>query len=266
MKVAIFTDLDGTLIDHFTYSWEEAAPILSLLKALSIPVIPVTSKTYAETRHLLRDIGLTSPFAVENGAAVFFPEDFQPLPEGCRRVGEGFCVLILGRPYEEVRAFFERYAGEYGLVGMGDMDVEDLERLTGLKGEALEMMRRRDYTEPFIAKDEGKLKEFVEVAERNGYRVLRGGRFYHLVDARQGKGVVVKVVKETFGEPVLTVGLGDSENDEDMLREVDIPVLIPNPKRGYAPVSVPNLIRAKCMGPKGWAEEVMKILQKLKVV
>jgi mannosyl-3-phosphoglycerate phosphatase len=43
--VVIFTDLDGTLLDHETYGWEEAKPALNLCKALQVPLILVSSKT-----------------------------------------------------------------------------------------------------------------------------------------------------------------------------------------------------------------------------
>jgi len=266
VRLIIFTDVDGTLIDHFTYRWEEATPVLSLLKVLDVPVVLNTSKTYAETLKLAKEMGLNSPFAVENGAAIFFPEEFSPLPEGCESVGEGYCAVVLGRPYREIREFFKRYADRYYLKGMGDMDTKTLRELTGLSENVLDLTRRRMFSEPFVAGDPDKLKEFIRLAEGNGYRVLRGGRFYHLVSAAQSKGRVVEVLKGLFGEGILTVGLGDSENDEDMLRAVDIPVLIPNPRKGYAPISLPNLIRAKCLAPKGWADEVMRILRTLKMV
>ena len=43
----IYTDLDGTLLDHDTYSANEAKEILGKLSASQVPVIPATSKTYA---------------------------------------------------------------------------------------------------------------------------------------------------------------------------------------------------------------------------
>jgi len=39
--IVIFTDLDGTLLDHDSYSWEEAVPALERCKGLRVPVILV---------------------------------------------------------------------------------------------------------------------------------------------------------------------------------------------------------------------------------
>ena len=44
----IFTDLDGTLLDHYNYDFSPAQPMLSWLAEQNIPVIPATSKTFAE--------------------------------------------------------------------------------------------------------------------------------------------------------------------------------------------------------------------------
>ncbi len=47
-NVLIFTGLDGSLLDHFSYSFSQPKPLLALLKEVAVPVIPVTSKTRAE--------------------------------------------------------------------------------------------------------------------------------------------------------------------------------------------------------------------------
>ena len=42
---AIFSDLDGTLLDHDTYGYEPARPALALLGRKNIPLILCSSKT-----------------------------------------------------------------------------------------------------------------------------------------------------------------------------------------------------------------------------
>ncbi|MEM7522055.1 MAG: mannosyl-3-phosphoglycerate phosphatase, partial [Pseudomonadota bacterium] len=37
--LCVFTDLDGTLLDHETYHWTAAAPALAALAAVNAPVI-----------------------------------------------------------------------------------------------------------------------------------------------------------------------------------------------------------------------------------
>ena len=47
-RLIVFTDLDGTLLDHDDYSFEAARPALAKLETLNIPVILTTSKTATE--------------------------------------------------------------------------------------------------------------------------------------------------------------------------------------------------------------------------
>ena len=71
----IFTDLDGTLLDHDTYSAEEARSVLEKVTAMGIPVIPATSKTYDEVVEFRDSMNLTHGIIVENCAARYVPKD-----------------------------------------------------------------------------------------------------------------------------------------------------------------------------------------------
>ena len=72
----IFTDLDGTLLNHHDYSFEEAREAIEYIKKSSIPLIIVTSKTFSEVRVLQEKLGITCPFIVENGSAVYTNKEY----------------------------------------------------------------------------------------------------------------------------------------------------------------------------------------------
>ena len=55
----VFSDLDGTLLDHDSYSFEAAKPALAALVERAIPVVPSTSKTLVELEKLSVEIGLS---------------------------------------------------------------------------------------------------------------------------------------------------------------------------------------------------------------
>ena len=65
-KLLVSTDFDGTLLDHYTYSWDAAKPALERLKALNVPVVINTSKTFSEVVQLQESLELAAPFIVEN--------------------------------------------------------------------------------------------------------------------------------------------------------------------------------------------------------
>ena len=47
-RIMIFTDLDGTLLNHDDYRYDAALPALDAIRRLHIPLIPVSSKTMVE--------------------------------------------------------------------------------------------------------------------------------------------------------------------------------------------------------------------------
>ncbi|VDZ63134.1 Putative mannosyl-3-phosphoglycerate phosphatase [Serratia odorifera] len=74
----IFTDLDGSLLDHHSYRWDAAKPWLDRLAQAKVPLIVATSKTAAEVQQLQQQLGLSAlPFIAENGAQIVFPAFWQ---------------------------------------------------------------------------------------------------------------------------------------------------------------------------------------------
>ena len=65
----VVSDVDGTLMDH-SYDLTPAKETIKLLQELSIPVILCTSKTAAEVKVIRKELNLTDPYIVENGAAI----------------------------------------------------------------------------------------------------------------------------------------------------------------------------------------------------
>ena len=47
-RYVVFTDLDGTLLDHTSYSHQAAEPALEAIRERRIPLVFCTSKTRAE--------------------------------------------------------------------------------------------------------------------------------------------------------------------------------------------------------------------------
>lgn len=72
-RPVLVTDLDGTVLNRFTYQWDgNEARLLSLIHA-GIPVIFSSSKTAAEQQALCEDLSVPVPFFSENGSAFHVP-------------------------------------------------------------------------------------------------------------------------------------------------------------------------------------------------
>lgn len=262
----VFTDLDGTLLDHGTYSFEPARLALEALAAAGVPLILCTSKTRAETERWRLALGNAHPFIVENGGAVFVPERYFAFDVGFDRREAGYGILEFGTPYAELRRALDaiRKATGLPLRGFGDMTLEEIADLCGFVREDAELAAKREYDEPFVGADDAALAAVVREAEAAGLRVVSGGRFHHLVGGSD-KGRAVRALRELYVKsrgPVRTIGLGDSPNDEPMLRAVDVPVLVRKPGGGHVDgLHLAGLVIAPYAGPEGWREAVLGLLR-----
>lgn len=260
----VFTDLDGTLLDHDSYSFKGAHEALQHLHVHSIPIILTTSKTRAEVHKLQKQLGLSEPFIVENGGGLFMPCDTELLPADTLEVFDDCCGRQFGRPYSYIRRIFKKIQSKYNIKGFGDMSVDEIMAATGLDREDARLAAQRDFTEPFLFLAEPRFLEINEAVAEYNLNITRGGRFYHLMAAEQDKGRAVaqtiNLFKMGHRKKFITVGLGDAENDYPMLKTVEIPVLIPKPDGNYENFDLPGLRRAPHPGSRGWGAAVTDIL------
>jgi mannosyl-3-phosphoglycerate phosphatase len=268
-RILVFTDLDGTLLDHRTYSFEPARPTLRLLRESGIPLIICTSKTRAEVEGIRAALGNTDPFIVENGGAVFVPEGDFPIGPRAARRDSGYLVVEMGTSYSQILSVFshmkERLPGR--LRGFSDLTVEDVARLTGLSLDQAARAKKREYDEAFVLEDPAtNLDSVREIAESTGLSITRG-RFFHLTGDND-KGRAVRLVKDIYartdGIAPRSIGLGDSPNDLPLLENVDFPVLVQKPGGRYEPsIRLDNLVFAPGEGPIGWSVAVRELVERL---
>jgi mannosyl-3-phosphoglycerate phosphatase len=266
--IVIFTDLDGTLLDHNSYGWRRAEPALKLCKKRRFPLILASSKTRAEIGVLQQEWGLSSPFISENGGGIFFPEEGKyPYPSdailchGLRRwsIGPSYDVLIkaLGEIRDELG---------WKIRGFSEMTPEEISRITGLDLASSRLASQREYDEPFIVMEEGDPNVDVldQAAKEKGLRISVGGRFYHL-HGKSDKGEAMERLVtwyRTYHPSLLTIALGDSPVDFSMLKRADYPVLIRSSHQ-YPELQkmIPRLKVTRKPGPEGWNDAVLDILQ-----
>ena len=263
----IFTDLDGTLLDHHSYSFEAAQPALSLVRQKGVPLVLCSSKTRAEMEPLWRILGLSAPFISENGGGIFCPREHPLAAEPVwSPAGAGWRLLALGMPIDELRRCFSQFKDQFKARGFGDMSDDEVAQLTGLDLGAAGRARQRDFNEPVLLPDpESQAEAFAEAARLAGLEVTRGGRFFHLLGGGD-KGLAVGRLIEMFrrlAPGLITMALGDAPNDQAMLAQVDHPVLVARPDGGHAQVEAPGLVKAPGVGPQGWNQAVLERLDRM---
>jgi mannosyl-3-phosphoglycerate phosphatase len=265
----IFSDLDGTLLDHFDYQFAPAKKTLATLADLSIPVVLNTSKTKTESISIRKQISLENPFIVENGAAIYMPiGTFPEQPNGTVEV-ENFWVKTFCQPKEhwlamlnkkELRHFKKRY------LGFSDMSLVTVSKLTGLSFQQSELAKQRQYGEPikWLGSDTSK-EDFISQVQSYGACVTQGGRFLH-VGGECNKGAAMQWLASQYqilcpDLALSTIALGDGENDSSMLEAANIAVQIRSPIHPFPRLRRDNsTIQTSLYGPEGWAEAINQIL------
>lgn len=267
LPTVIFTDLDGTLLDHFSYKSTPAKATLKWLIEKGIPVVCNTSKTFAEVEIIREELGLNTPFVVENGAAIYIPKTyFNQQPEGTSSHGSYWV-----KTFVKTRGHWLRLIADYKLahpvsfVGFNDLTTLQLADLTGLTQTKAKLAKQRQYSEPIQwLSDKQSKHEFINFLNKSGAQVLQGGRFIH-ISGRCDKGVALSWLTQQYRQHfdvkrVKTIALGDSQNDIAMLEVADVAVLVRSPVHDYPNLISSNVIRTNECGPKGWATTLNTLL------
>lgn len=274
LRLLIFTDLDGTLLDYNTYSYDAALPALNKLRECGIPLVIVTSKTRAEIEPMKELLSLSKTFIVENGSAIFLHRDFAPPPGIHAELKSGYRVIVLGKHYREALDALHRARSNWSLCksnikGFSDMTVDEVAAYTGLSPESAALAKEREFSEPFVFKgSQADLMYLKQGLGEMGMTCLEGGRLYHaqgLADKAEAAKMTGDIYRYAYPEiSWKTVALGDGPNDVGLLRSADIAVIIKKPDNTCLEYDSPpgqRVIIPNAAGPAGWNEAVVHLIQ-----
>jgi mannosyl-3-phosphoglycerate phosphatase len=268
MFYIVFTDLDGTLLDHFNYDFSPALPALQALRERKVPVVFCSSKTRAGMLVLRRAMENEDPFITENGGGIYIPKGYFDSPISFSREADGYWVLDLGEPCHRLQAALEEIAEKEGfeLRHFLQMTPSELAAETGLTLEAAERARQREFSLPFRLANQGQLPELRASILAAGLRLTQGGRYLHItsnIDKASAIRRLLEVYREQGTEEFRTIGLGDSLNDADMLRVTNWPIIIPNPHSKAPLPPIEGARFADRSGPEGWCRVMLGLLEEM---
>ncbi len=257
----LFTDLDGTLIDHHSYSAALSQAAVRQLAERGVPLVFCSSKTFAEQVHLQRELGIVQPFIVENGSAVAIPRGYF-----------SSATLSPDTAYELIPLV----RTDAALIGAALAHFQDIKRYsnasdlelnaaTGLSGAALARARDRSFTETLLTELMPEMEALMRPQlESLGLTLSRGGRFFTVQSAETDKGRAVRRLAEVFGQhwsaAPLIAACGDSANDTSMLSAADIAFLVQKPDHTWVNMDIPGLIKIPEIGPVGFSMAVRMLL------
>ncbi len=260
----LFTDLDGTLLDRDTYSWQAARPALDCLRRKGIPWVIVSSKTRAEIEFWRGQLDNRHPFVVENGGAAFVPLRYFPSAVSGARRRDSYDVMEWGTPYERLVTDLHSASriSQCRVRGFHEMTPEEVASVCGMSLEQAVLAKQREYDEPFLVLDSARAEALAAAIVDLGRQWTRGGRFWHILGAND-KAVAVEALAELFprgADPLRTIGLGDGLNDAAFLRRMAVPVLIRSPQAAALQTRVPRGLVTDQPGPAGWNDAVLALI------
>ena len=268
-EIIVFTDLDGTLLDHSTYSYREAENALMSLRQKGIHLILCSSKSRGEIKIYRNKLSNNEPFISENGGAIYIPEKYG-LKCKFNKADNGFLVIEIGTEYKILQSAFEKIKKETGInvKSIAEFTVDEITELTGLNREEACLAQKKEYSLPFIIdgseEDVNNIKEAIQLS---GFNYTEGARFTYLMggnDKGKAVNILVDIFKKNYPETkILTVGLGDSLNDLPMLEAVDKKFLVKKELGNYEErIKVDDLNYADGIGPIGWNNAILGLFGK----
>lgn len=271
MQVLVFTDLDGTLLDHHTYTYDEAQGLLGELRDQKIPLIFSSSKTRVEIEPLRLATHNQHPFIVENGSAVYVPKDyFGRKPHGTI-LRENYWVKEFAERRQHWLQILKRLEKQFEgcFTSFSRLGSEGIAQAADISLKEAALANQRQYSEPLLwTGDNTKRQAFINELIRAGAFVQQGGRFLN-VNGNGDKGSALRWLLSHYrvqqpAETFHTISLGDSQNDAPMLEASDTAIIVRSPVK-----DAPRLQRQKrtqvssdC-GPLGWSTTLRATLASL---
>ncbi len=260
-RTLLFTDLDGTLLDHKTYSYNKAKKALNLIKKNKIPLIFCTSKTRIELEYYIKRFKNNDPFISENGAAIFIPKNYFNFKFKYNKKNKKYFIIEFGANVDKLKEVLNKIKKEIKIRSFIDMSAKEIASDAGLSIKSARLAKKREYDIPFKLIEKNKEKQLIRLIGKSKLNYTKGGRYCHIMgnsDKGKAVGTLINLYKKHFKKEIVSYAFGDSKNDFEMLEAVDNGFLVKKFNNKYASS---RYKKANGIGPIGFNKEVLKILR-----
>ena len=261
LSVLVFTDLDSSFLSKSNFSFGNNLNITKQLFEEGHFVIFNSSKTFIELKNFSRDQSLDLPFICENGGGIYSPKTYF---KDSKKEKDGYSVIFETKNIEnKMRSLKEEIIKIYGkyLTFFKDLDDVNKKKLSGLSSKGIKLALDREFTELILwqSNDENLFK-FKEYLDLHDLKIIKGGRFHHISN-NINKGIsmhrLVNEYKKYYSsKDFITIAIGDSDNDFEMLNYADYPCIVKSSdnQNFVEDIKSTNLFISNKQAPEGWAE------------
>ena len=271
ITLLIFTDIDGTLINNDTFYEGRNIEIAQTLSEHNHILIYNSSKTFSEIDLMQKRFNTSFPFICETGGGIYHKNLFNQVSD---RLRDGYSIMYEAKKIEMFKDIIEKEVQKNfknDLDMFDDLCLDEKSKLSGLRGNDLYLASKRDFSMLISWKsDELRYSKFESVLHGYGLRLIKGGRFCHICTSHdKGQAVTFflnQIKSSEMYNKIITIGIGDSTNDIEMLSNVDYACVVKSENNSELMKKIDNnkVVLSKNHAPEGWAECIQNIFLQIK--
>ena len=271
ITLMIFTDIDGTLINNDTFYEGENIEIAQTLSEHNHILIYNSSKTFSEIDLMQKRFNTSFPFICETGGGIYHKNLFNQVSD---RLRDGYSIMYEAKKIEMFKDIIEKEVQKNfknDLDMFDDLCLDEKSKLSGLRGNDLYLASKRDFSMLISWKsDELRYSKFESVLHGYGLRLIKGGRFCHICTSHdKGQAVTFflnQIKSSEMYNKIITIGIGDSTNDIEMLSNVDYACVVKSENNSELMKKIHHnkIVLSMNHAPEGWAECIQNIFLQIK--
>ncbi len=267
MPYAIFTDIDGTLLnERYALPFDRAI----LQRAFEQHrVVFASSRTADELVHLQRWLGVSGDCIIENGAALLLREKSTAEQFAASQLlnieNDSVWIAPLAEPVENFMDDVRRETKRHNLACrfLQDLDDETLAALSRYGRDDARRAKARRFGVLLVPNEESNARKLTDALKPLDFTITFGGKWL-TVSRGADKGMAMKKylgAMQKKGVLFTSVAIGNEENDLTMLEAAQKKFVVKNPTRGYASVlaSLPDATLLGLDGALGWTEMLVQL-------
>ena len=261
LSILIFTDLDSSFLDRSDFSFGNNLDMTRQLFEEGHFVIFNSSKTFTELKNFSHEQSFDLPFICENGGGIYAPKKYF---NNASQIKNEYNIIFESKKIKKkINSIKNEIAKIYGkyLTFFNDLDDADKVNLSGLSINEIKLAKEREFSELIIWQSNSEnLQKFREYLESHNLTIIKGGRFHHISNNINKGDAMLRLVNEYKkyypSKNFITVAIGDSDNDFEMLNYADYPCIVKSSdnQNFVENIKSNNLFISNKQAPEGWAE------------
>ena len=226
-----------------------------------------SSKTYAEVATFAKRHNITHPFITENGSVIYVPRNYFDFSFENYELRDNYHKIVLGSNIQTLENFLDlKYIKHYAknCTFLHQMNIKEALNATNLNSKNIKLSLEREHSLPFLWKGTAsQLENFKDLAKKSNKKIVLGGRFFHIT-GDSDKGIALDHLRSLYlkaiRKKIITIALGDSENDLKMFQKSDIIGFIKNKRKIDLNLKkFEKIFYSSKPAPEGWKEVILRM-------